>query len=222
MAAFAFLMFKNQDLRRSWPEKYRVQYEHLGDCEVLALLPVLGFLMFGTTIGTISANLYLGTAWTRLIGLFLPLLTVHLGYWVGMETISLPKMVAMVTATGGAALTLIFFSLGTGNDSTSSTEPWSSAKWWAGLLIMIPSLFCNSFLFIGIGVVLRGQKRVRSTMWMMEERPSRALLPKVIKTPAVLTCGTYLQATVYTLVSCSLFHKFSWNDFGLHGEVSAW
>ncbi len=224
MAAIAYLVFKYQDLRKNSLGKHRVQYEQLGGCGVLALLPAIGFLMFGATIGEISATLYLGVAWTRLIDLSLPLLTVYLGYLAGMETISLPKMIALVIATGGAVFTLVFFNLGAGNhDSTSSTpEPWSSPMWWAGLLIMIPSLVCNSLLFISIGVVLRGQKRIRSTTWMVKETPRVAFISKFIRIPAVLTCSTYFQVTFYTLLTCSLLHKFSWKDFGLHGDVSAW
>ncbi len=216
MAAIAFLAFKHQKFQRSLPERYRLQYEHLGGCEVLALLPVLGFLMFVTTIGTISANLYLGATWVRLAGLSTPLLTVYLGNLVGMEAISLLKVSALVAAIGGATLTLVFFSLGASSDSTG---PWWSSKWWAGLLIIIPTQICYSLLLIGIGVILRGQKRISSTAWM--EKPHLSLLSK-IKIPAILTCSNYFQGTVYTLVSCSIFHKYLWKDFRLHGEASKW
>ncbi len=107
MIAIAFSALKCQKWWKGLPGKYRVQHEQLGDCEVLGLLPVLGFLTFGTTIGTISANVYLGTAWVRLIDLSLPLVTVYLGHMVGMETMGLFKIIALVTATGGAVLTLI-------------------------------------------------------------------------------------------------------------------
>ncbi len=224
MIAIAFSALKCQKWWKGLPGKYRVQHEQLGDCEVLGLLPVLGFLTFGTTIGTISANVYLGTAWVRLIDLSLPLVTVYLGHMVGMETMGLFKIIALVTATGGAVLTLIFFNLGSGSDggsSPDSTGPWQSSMWWAGLLIMIPSLLCNSFLLIGMGVVLRGQKRTGSTAWM-DKTQRGSLLSKLSRVPSVLTCVTYFQGTVYTLVCCTIFHKNLWKDFRLHGEFSPW
>ncbi len=222
LAAIAFLALKHQKSQRSLPEKYKLQYEYLGGCEVLALLPVLGFLMFGSIIGTISANFYLGTTWVRLAGLSTPLITVYLGHLVGLESIGLLKVSAMIVAIGGAALTLVFFSLDAGSDdapSQDSAGPWWSNKWWDGLLIILPTEICYSLLLIGIGVILRGQKRISSAAWM--EKPQMPLLSK-IQIPAILTCITYFQVTVYTLVSCSVFHKYLWRDFRLHGEASEW
>ncbi len=226
MAAIAFLSLKIRAFQKGLTEKkYALQYEHLGDCEVLSLLPVLGLLMFVNTLGSISANEYLGAMWVRLADLSTPLLTVYLGHLVGLEAIGLLKVSALVAATGGATLTLVFFSLGAGSGGEGpypgSSGHWWSSKWWAGLLIIIPTQICYSVLLIGIGVILRGQKRISSVAWMRNQPPRLSLLSK-IQIPAILTCSTYFQGSVYTLVTCSIFHKHVWRDFGLNREASEW